>query len=123
MLLSFLNMRVIINGKDIYPVKHGERIIINVNAEKLKMVITDGFHFTAPLELIHRHPHVYYFKIGCIINDTQLVAGFCLLAVFYLAGFATGIFALKVLSFVPIIYFLFWYYIKRKEFIQVQFVR
>jgi hypothetical protein len=123
MLLSFLNMRVIINGKDIYPVTHGERIIINSDSEKLKLVVTDGFHFTAPLELIHRHPHVYYCKIGCIISDGQLIAGSCLLAALYLTGFATGITALKILSFVPIVYFLFWYYVNRKDFIQLQFVR
>lgn len=86
------------------------------------IVVTDGFHFTKPLELVYHHLHTYYFKIVCAIDDTQLIAGFGLLALFYLMGFVTGFLVLKLLSLFPIIYFLFLYYINRKEFIQIQAV-
>jgi len=121
-LLSFLNIRVIINGNEIYPVKQGERVVISVESNHPKVVVTDGYHFTKPLELVYHHLHTYYFKIVCAIDDTQLLAGFCLLVLFYLMGFATGIFALKLVSLFPILYFLFLYYINRKEFIQIQAV-
>jgi len=121
-LLSFLNIRVIINGNEIYPVKQGERVIIPVESNHPKVVVTDGYHFTKPLELVYHHLHTYYFKIVCAIDDTQLLAGFCVLVLFYLMGFATGIFALKLVSLFPILYFLFLYYINRKEFIQIQAV-
>ncbi|MFI5185951.1 MAG: hypothetical protein ACHQF0_04465 [Chitinophagales bacterium] len=84
--------------------------------------MTDGYHFTKPLELVYHHLHTYYFKIICAIDDTQLLAGFGVLALFYLMGFATGFFILKLLSLFPILYFLFLYYINRKEFIQIQAV-
>ena len=121
-LLSFLNIRVIINGNEIYPVKQGERVVISLESNNPKVVITDGYHFTKPLELVYHHLHTYYFKIVCAIDDTQLLAGFCVLALFYLLGFATGFFILKLLSLFPILYFLFLYYINRKEFIQIQAV-
>jgi hypothetical protein len=121
-LLSFLNIRVIINGNEIYPVKQGERVVISLESNNPKVVVTDGYHFTKPLELVYHHLHTYYFKIVCAIDDTQLLAGFCVLALFYLLGFATGIFILKLLSLFPILYFLFLYYINRKEFIQIQAV-
>ena len=118
-LLSFLNIRVIINGHEIYPVKQGQRVIISVENNNPKVVVTDGYHFTKPLELVYHHLHTYYFKIVCAIDDTQLLAGCCVLVLFYLLGFATGIFILKLLSLFPILYFLFLYYINRKEFIQI----
>jgi len=121
-LLSFLNIRIIVNGSQIYPVRHGQRVVISVERNNPKIVVTDGYHFTKPLELVYHHLHTYYFKIVCAIDDTQLVAGFSILVVFYLLGFFTGFFALKLLSLFPILYFLFLYYINRKEFIQIQAV-
>jgi len=121
-LLSFLNIRVIINGNEIYPVKQGQRVIISLESNNPKVVVTDGYHFTKPLELVYHHLHTYYFKIVCAIDDTQLLAGCGVLVLFYLMGFVTGIFILKLLSLFPILYFLFLYYINRKEFIQIQAV-
>jgi len=121
-LLSFLNIRVIINGTEIYPVKQGQRVIIPLESNNPKVVVTDGYHFTKPLELVYHHLHTYYFKIVCAIDDTQLLAGCCVLVLFYLMGFVTGIFVLKLLSLFPVLYFLFLYYINRKEFIQIQAV-
>ena len=121
-LLSFLNIRVIINGTEIYPVKQGQRVIIPLESNNPKVVVTDGYHFTKPLELVYHHLHTYYFKIVCAIDDTQLLAGCGVLVLFYLMGFATGIFVLKLLSLFPVLYFLFLYYINRKEFIQIQAV-
>ena len=121
-LLSFLNIRVIINGTEIYPVKQGQRVIIPLESNNPKVVVTDGYHFTKPLELVYHHLHTYYFKIVCAIDDTQLLAGCCVLVLFYLIGFVTGIFFLKLVSLFPVLYFLFLYYINRKEFIQIQAV-
>jgi len=121
-LLSFINIRSIINGHEIYPVKQGQRVIISVESNNPKVVVTDGYHFTKPLELVYHHLHTYYFKIVCAIDDTQLLAGCGVLVLFYLMGFVTGIFILKLLSLFPILYFLFLYYINRKEFIQIQAV-
>ena len=121
-LLSFLNIRVIINGTEIYPVKQGQRVIIPLESNNPKVVVTDGYHFTKPLELVYHHLHTYYFKIVCAIDDTQLLAGCGVLVLFYLMGFVTGIFVLKLLSLFPVLYFLFLYYINRKEFIQIQAV-
>jgi len=121
-LLSFLRIRVIVNGAQIYPVKQGERVIISVDRNNPRIVVTDGYHFTKPLELVYHHLHTYYFKIVCAIDDTQLVAGCGLLALLFLVGLVTGFFIVKLLSLFPILYFLFLYYINRKEFIQIQAV-
>ncbi|MDP4264240.1 MAG: hypothetical protein Q8941_17050 [Bacteroidota bacterium] len=118
-LLSFLKIRVVVNGKDIYPLPDSRPVTITVMENNPKVVVTDGYHFTKPVELVYHHLHTYYFKVICVIDDMQLVAGSLLLIILYLLGFLTGVFILKLTSFLPILYFLFFYYINRKEFIQI----
>lgn len=110
---------MVVNGKEIYPLPDTRPVKITVAENNPKVVVTDGFHFTKPLELVYHHLNTYYFKVICVIGDLQLLAGIFLLIVLYLLGFATNIFILKLISFLPIVYFLFFYYINRKEFIQI----
>lgn len=118
-LLNFLRIRVIVNGKDIYYLRANEPVWISVEENNPKVVVSDGYHFTAPMELVYHHLHTYYFKVICVIDNVQLLAASLLIAVLYLTGFYSGIFIIKLLSFAPILYFLFFYYINRKEFLQI----
>jgi hypothetical protein len=117
-----LRIRVIVNNKKIYPITAGERIVIEIEKNNPTIVVTDGFHFTRPLELIFHHIHTYNFHIVCAIGNEQLLAGCFSFILLYLAGFASGWFILKLLSFFPVAYILFLYYINRKEFIQLKTV-
>jgi hypothetical protein len=118
-LLSFLRIRAIVNGKEIYPLQDSTPVMLTVMENHPKVVVTDGYHFTQPVELVYHHLNTYYFKVVCVIDDLQLLAGSFLLIVLYLLGFYTDVFVLKLTSFLPIIYFLFYYYINRKDFIQI----
>ena len=122
-LLSLGKVRVIVNDKEIYSLLNDQPVIIAVDINYPKIVITDGFHFTKPLELVYEEPSYYRFNVTCAISDLQLLGGAFFLAVFYLLGFLTGVFILKLASFTPIILFLFFYYINRKEFIRITPVR
>jgi len=118
-LLSFLSVRVIVNSKDIYPLLNDKPVVIPVETNYPRIVATDGFHYTKPLELVYQQPSYYRFKVTCAIDDLQLLGGGFLLALFYLLGFLTGVFILKLLSFTPILWFLVIYYINRKQFIRI----
>ena len=108
-----------VNGKEIYPLPSSKPVVVTVKENNPKIVVTDGYHFSKPLEIVYHHLNTYYFKVICAIDDLQLLAGSLLLILFYLLGFLTGFFILKLISFLPILYFLFLYYINRKEFIQI----
>jgi hypothetical protein len=118
-LLSFFKITVIVDGKLIYPLLTNQPVVIPVSEDRPKVVVTDGFHFTKPIELVYNEPSYYNFKVRCVIGDLQLLGGGFLVVFFYLAGFFTDWILLKILSSAPIIYFLFLYYFKRKKFIQV----
>jgi hypothetical protein len=42
-LLSFLKIRVVVNGKDIYPLLNNRPVVITVQENHPKIVVTDGF--------------------------------------------------------------------------------
>ncbi len=108
-----------VNGTQIFHLRNDQPVTITVEQNHPKVVITDGYHLTKPVELVYHHLDTYYFKVICAISDEQLLAGGLLLIVLYLVGFFTGVFALKLLSFAPIIWILIQYYLMRKDFIQI----
>jgi len=120
LLLSILNVRVIVNNKEIYPLTNEDPVVIEVYDKHPRIVVTDGFHFTKPIDLNYTQPSYYHFKVVCSIDDMQLVGNVFVLIVFYLLGFFTGSLVLKLLSFLPIFYLLFAFYIDRKSFIQIK---
>ena len=119
LLINFLNIRVIVDGKDIYNLVPDKPAIISVPKKKAQLVVTDGFHITKPLELSYHHPHTYHLKVICAIDNNMLITGAVLLILFSVVGIFSNILFLQILSFVPILYFLFLYYVKRKEFIRI----
>lgn len=119
MLLSFLKVRVVVNNEEIYPLENDKPVLIQIKENNPKIVITDGFHFTKPIQLTYRAPSYYHFRVVCTIDDLQLFGGSFLLIIFYLFGFFTVFFILKLLSFLPVICFLAVYYLNRKSFMRI----
>ena len=120
LLINFLNIRVIVNGQDIYTLPPDKPVVISLFENKAKLVATDGYHITKPMELSYHLPHTYYLKVICAIDNNLLITGVVLLIIFSLVGLISNIAFLQVLSFVPVLYFLFLYYINRREFIKIQ---
>jgi hypothetical protein len=118
-LLSFLKIKAVVNGREIYPLVSTKPVVIPVMANHPRIVITDGYHITPPLKLVYQELPVYCFKVSCAISDRQLLIGSLVLAGLYLSGFYTGMLVLKVFSFLPLIYLLTFYYLNRKEFIRL----
>jgi hypothetical protein len=114
-----MKLRVVIDGKDIYPLLNDQPVVIAVNENHSQLVVTDGYHYTKPIELLYSKPSYYKLKIECAINDLQLLGMAFLIVFFYLTGFYSGWLLLKVFSFLPILWFLLTYYFKRKKFIRI----
>jgi hypothetical protein len=119
-MLSFLKLRVVVNNREIYPLLNTEPVIIPVEKDCPRIVITDGFHFTKPVELNFKEPSYFNFNVVCAIDDLHLYTALFFLVLLYLLGFMTGIFIIKALSFVPILWLLFQYYLNRRQFIQIK---
>jgi len=119
-MLRFLNTRVIVNNKEIYPLLNTEPVVIPVEKDHPEIVVTDGFHFTKPLELVYDQPGYFNFELTCIVDDLKLLGGSFLLVILYLLGLFTGFLVLKLLSFLPVFFFLVFYYFNKKNFLQLK---
>lgn len=119
-MLRFAKLRVVVNGSHIYSLAKNQPAIIDMPTNPARVVITDGFHITSPFELGPANlPHRVY-RIVCVIDDEQLVVGSVIMGLLYAMGTTSGMLLLQVLSMLPVFYFLFLYYVKRREFIQLQ---
>lgn len=119
MLLSFLKIRAVVNGREIYPLLSTKPVVIPVLENNPRLVITDGYHISTPVKLVYKDMHTYCFRVVCAINDSQLYIGLGVLAALYLSGFWTNLLVLKVMSFIPIVYLLFFYYLNRRDFFRL----
>lgn len=107
------------NGTNIYPLVNTKPVVIPVEENNPRVVITDGFHITKPLKLVYKEMNIYCFKVACAISDRQLLWGFIALSAFYLSGYYTGMLVLKVFSFIPVLYLVLFYYLNREQFIRL----
>lgn len=122
MLLSFLKIRAVVNGQQIYPLGNNQPIVITLEENHPRVVISDGFHHTKPVELVYHHLHTYYFHVVCAIDDIQMFFGFVFIALFYLLGLGMGILFFKLICFLPILYFLYIFYFDRQDYLQLKAV-
>ena len=120
LLLNFLKVRLIINGCDIYDLERNVPVAIPVTGSKSEIVATDGYHYTKQVEIGYKRIHLSYLKIVCAIDNDRLLAGLILVVLFYAIGMTSGILFIRLLSFLPILYFLYLFYIRRKDFIQIK---
>lgn len=118
--MRLLKLRVVVNGHTIYQLERNKPVVIDMPTSPTKLVVTDGFHITTPLNVTYAKNYARYFTVVCIIEDAQLIIGFIMTVVLYFMGYTSGILFLRLLSMVPVFYFLFLYYIKRKDFIRIQ---
>jgi hypothetical protein len=110
----------IVNGSSIFQLEKNRSVVIGFATNKSTLVVTDGYHYTKPLEISYHREKVYYFSVVCAIDDDRLLAGAIITTLFFLVGLTSGIVFIRLLSFLPIFYFLYLYYINRKDFIQVK---
>lgn len=119
MLLRFLKLRLVVNGMHIYTLRKNNPVCITMPTNPARIVVTDGFHITQPMELKYRQ-QISYFHIVCAVDNDVLIGGLIFMLMFFSMGATAGVLVLQVFSMLPVVYILFLYYIRRREFIQIR---
>lgn len=109
-----------VNGMHIYSLQKGQPIVVTMPTNPARIVVTDGYHITGPVQITYLPQRKHYFTIACIIENDVLVGGGILMTLLFFMGLTSGLLVLQLISMSPIVYLLFLYYIKRKEFIQIR---
>ena len=120
MLLRFLKLRLVVNGMHIYPLQKGKPVVVSVPTSPARLVVTDGFHITAPVQITYTPQRTRYFTIACIVENDVLIGGAILMMLLFFMGLSSGLIFLLALSIAPIAFVLFFYYIRRQEFIRIR---
>ena len=118
-LLRFLKLRLVVNGMHIYNLRKNKPVLVTMPTNPSRIVVTDGFHITQPVDLPYRQ-RTSYFHIECAVDNDVLVGGLIFMLMFFAMGSTSGVFVLQLFSMLPIGYVLFSYYIRRREFIQIR---
>ena len=104
----------------IYPLKKGQPVVVTVPTNPARLVVTDGFHITAPVQINYAPQRIRYFTIVCIVENDVLIGGAVFMLLLFFMGLTSGIVLLWLLSISPVLYLLFLYYVKRREFIRIK---
>lgn len=104
----------------LYLLMKNKPIVVTMPTNPSRIVVTDGFHITGPVEVRFSDTRIHYFKIGCAVEDDQLFVGLVLTVLLFAMGATSGILLLQILGLLPVCYVLFRYYISRREFIWIK---
>ncbi|MCX8020201.1 MAG: hypothetical protein N2747_06880 [Chitinophagaceae bacterium] len=118
-LFSFLRLRVIVNAKDIYPLADAKPVMISLDTNPSSIVVTDGYHFTKPYNILLQDNQPHLFQVVCAVTDRHMLILFVLFSLSYFSGLFTGFLLFKVFSFLPLLYLVGFYYLNRSEFIRL----
>lgn len=83
-----------------------------------KIVITNGFHYSREV-IFHQKAGTYFYEIESGIDDIQLLTGLVLSALFYTIFMFSGIQFFMIMANAPILFLLYMFYIKKKDFIRI----
>ena len=97
-------------------------MVISIPANYPHIVVTNGFHYTKPVQINYHQNRIFYVAITCAVDNDRLLAGGIVTLLFFLTGLTSGLIFLRFLSFLPVFYFLYAYYINRRSFIQLRSV-
>ena len=104
----------------IYSLQKGQPIVVTMPTNPARIVVTDGYHITGPVQITYTPQRKHYFTIACIIENDVLVGGVIFMTLLFFMGLSSGLILLQLMAMSPVFYLLFLYYVKRKEFIQIR---
>lgn len=119
-MLWFLKLKIVVNGSCIYLLAKNKPVMITLPHNPCNIVITDGYHITRPVSITCSHRQNYHYKVACSIENEQLIVGALIVFLIYMAGLTSGAVWLQFASILPVFYFLYLYYINRREFIKIR---
>jgi hypothetical protein len=115
-ILRLLKVRIILNGKDIYELQKNRPSVIEIFEPSCILTLTDGFHHSKRFQVNFKTKYVYRLKVSSILDNGRLIFLLLLTLFFFAMAILNELFWLKLVSFIPLILILYFYYIKRDSF-------
>ncbi len=75
----------------IYSLMQNRPIVINLQTNPSKLVVTNGFHITPPVQVTYSPKRTYRFTIACIIENDVLIGGAVFMLMVFLWAYHRGL--------------------------------
>ena len=111
-------MRIVVNDHDIYEFREKRPVIISCSGEVMKLVVTNGFHYSRVVK-VKCKPGFHFYEVESFIDNIQLLTGLVMTFLFFGIYIFTGAILFMIFANMPLLMMLFIFYIRRKDFIQV----
>jgi hypothetical protein len=93
-------------------------VLIETSEAAIKIIVTNGFHRSREV-VLHPKGGTYFFEVESLIDNIQLSIGLLFMLLFFILYIASGLRILMLLANVPVLILLYFFYLKRKHFIQI----
>ncbi len=117
LLLRVLKLWVVINDKNIYDLAEGTPLMIRPNQLPVKIIAQNGYHSSKPFYIKDSSDKPLYIKIGCNADNEQFWGCIISAAVFLILFFITGLTIMLIMANVPLVFLIYQFFFKHKEFI------
>ena len=119
-LLRFLKVKLVVNGTNIYNLRCNKPVVIHLPENPSKIVLTDGYHITPPVDIPYIKKERHYYVVACAIENDALIGTFISMLLLFSMGLSSGAFILIFIGMAPLVYILYLYYLKREEFFRLK---
>lgn len=123
LLMRVLKPYILINDTDIYELKEGVPLIIDCHELPVKIVAKNGFHFSRPFYIRKPFASPLYIDVGCEADNGRLWGAVLLSVLMFVLFMTTGIHVFLVLANAPLLFILYKFYIKAKEFFTIEVLK
>jgi len=96
--------------------------IINTDLP-VKITAKNGFHFSKPFYITQYSATPIYIAVSCEADNGRLWGGILISAFLFVLFFATGLYFFMLLANLPLLYLVYIFFLKPKEFITVEILK
>jgi hypothetical protein len=119
LLLRVLKLYVVVNDTHIYELNEQQPVIIENEQLPIKVTAKNGFHFSQLLTIDDNKSSVLLLGVGCQVDNGKFLGSAFLSVWLFIIFFATTNYAILVLANLPILYIMYYFFWKPKEFLKV----
>ena len=115
-----LKLWVIVNDINLYELAEEQPLPLLQQLLPVKITAKNGFHFSKPVYITRHSAAPVYIAVGCNTDNGKL-GGCLLISVFlFIIFFATGLYFFMLLANLPLLYIIYLFFLKPKEFITIE---
>lgn len=120
LLLRLLPLRMVVNGSDIYSLREKQPLIISTRHCPAQLVVSNGFHFSPPVQLDTLQQDKYALEVDCQIDDIRILSTVFVTILLFGFYWITGMRGMQVAANIPLLYLLWLFYFRRKQMLVIR---